>query len=413
MNQAKFSTGRAHYGWVMVFATFILTALCFGGLGLVAVFIKPLAQEFGWQRGDISVAYMIATAGTALASIVFGRISDRGGIKVIAIWGAICMGVTLVLLARATTVWQIYILYACFGALGHAAVYVPLTASVSNWFSENRGLAVGIASAGSALGLGIVPLIASAIIADSGWRDAWLYLGIGYLVVALPTSLLVSNPPNANISAPSGLPQRPVTEEPAPISPREAHAWVCTAAIFCCICMSVPMVHVPALVSDLGLDAERSASVLTVIMVAGAAGRLVFGRVADRAGPLSAYILASFGQTAFVFWFVQAPTLASLYAIAIGFGLSFGGVMTSLLLTIRSLVPARMAATAMALAALFGWIGMGVGGYFGGLLFDWEGTYLAAFVAAALAGGVNLIILTSLFVRLRRAAHLSFEMTSA
>jgi MFS family permease len=167
--------------------------------------------------------------------------------------------------------------------------------------------------------------------------------------------------------------------------------------------MAVPMMHVPALASDLGLDMARSASVLTVIMLSGAVGRLVFGRLADRAGPLNAYMLASVGQTAFVFWFVQAPSLATLYPVAAGFGLCFGGVMMGALLTIRSLVPTRMAGTAMALVYLFGWIGMGLGGYFGGLFFDWTGTYVTSFALAAAAGTVNIAILIAMFVRLQRA----------
>jgi MFS family permease len=144
-------------------------------------------------------------------------------------------------------------------------------------------------------------------------------------------------------------------------------------------------------------------------MLTGALGRLIFGRIADRYGFLQSYMLASLGQTAFVFWFVQAPTLASLYAIAVGFGLCFGGVMTGFLLTIRSLVPSRMAGTAMALASLFAWIGMGLGGYFGGFLFDWTGTYTASFAGAAVAGTINVIILLALHVRLNRATRLGLD----
>jgi MFS family permease len=389
----------------MVFVTFVLTGLCFGGFGLVGVFLKPLALEFGWQRGQIAIAYTIAAAATAVSGVVFGRFSDLYGVRVLAAVGGLTMSVCLLLLSQVTALWQLYVLYGVFGALGHGAISVPLTAAVTNWFSVNRGIATGIATAGSAVGLGTVPLIASAIIADTGWRDAWFYLGLGYLAIALPLIFLVRNPPKAG--TPEQLSSGNLTRETVPpISPREALAWICTAVIFCCICMAVPMIHVVALASDLGFGIERSASVLTVFMIAGAFGRLVFGRLADRYGFLQSYMLASLGQTAFVFWFVQAPTLASLYPIAIGCGLCFGGVMTGFLLTIRSLVPSRMAGTAMAIASMFGWIGMGLGGYFGGVLFDWTGTYTASFAGAAVAGTINVAILLSLYVRLSRATPL-------
>jgi len=167
--------------------------------------------------------------------------------------------------------------------------------------------------------------------------------------------------------------------------------------------MSVPMIHVPSLASDRGFAIEQAASVLTVLMLAGAVGRVVFGYIADRAGPLQAYILASLGQTAFVFWFVHASSLADFYLVAAGFGLCFGGVMTNVVLTVRSLVPTRIAGTSIAIAMFFAWLGMGAGGYFGGLLFDWSGNYAASFTCAAIAGFVNLAILISLFVRLRGA----------
>lgn len=399
------------YGWVMVFVTFMMTALCFGGLALVAVFIKPLENEFGWLRGEVASAYTIAAASTAVFGVIFGRVADRRGAKALALLGAITMAACLLLLSRVTALWQLYVLFALFGALGHAAIYVPLTASVAHWFTQNRGLAVGIASVGSALGLAVTPLVASAIMADSGWRDAWLYLGIGYFVLALPLVLLVRNPSALPITTNGSAGQ--ADEDPAPVRPVEALAWICTAAIFCCICMSVPMIHVPSLVSDFGIDAARAASVLTVMMLAGAAGRILFGWVMDRLGPLPAYMLSSLGQTVFVFWFVQAPSLVGFYLVAIGFGLCFGGVMISILMTIRSLVPVRMASTAMAMAALFGWIGMGVGGSFGGLLFDWTGSYVTSFGGAALAGVINIAILMSLFVRLRHGNRLRLSRTQS
>jgi MFS family permease len=118
---------------------------------------------------------------------------------------------------------------------------------------------------------------------------------------------------------------------------------------------------------------------------------------------LNTYILASLGQTAFVFWFTQASSLTSFYILAAGFGLFSGGVSMSALLTIRSLVPSRIAGTAIGLVSFFGWVGMGLGGYLGGYFFDVSGTYVVSFAMAAAIGTANLAILISFFIRLRRA----------
>ncbi|MGI9385601.1 MAG: MFS transporter [Methyloligellaceae bacterium] len=391
----------AHYGWVIVFVTFCLTGLCYGGVGLVAVLMKPLASEFGWQRGQISMAYTLATAATAFAGVVCGRLADLYGVRMLAAVGSITIAVSLLLLSQLTSLWHLYAAYTLFGALGFGAISIPLAALVTNWFSEHRGLALGIVTAGGAVGQGVVPYIANAIVVDLDWRAAYLYLGLAYLLVAVPLALLVRNPPSVESPTARG-PAAIHDESCGPISPKEALTWICTASIFCCICMSVPIMHGVALANDAGLSVGQAAKVLTILMLAGATGRVIIGRLADRFGPLRTYMFASFGQTATVFWFTQVSTPLGFYIVAVLFGISFGGVMTSFILTVRSLVPTRIAATSMSLVLLFAWIGMAVGAYMAGLLFDWTQTYVFSFAGAMVSGLVNLAIVSLLAVRLRR-----------
>jgi MFS family permease len=398
------STIKAHYGWVMVMATFFLTGLCLGGVALVAVFLKPLAAEFGWQRSEIAMAYTVATVSTAFGGVLFSRISDLYGVRALSVIGALTIAVSLVALSQLSSLWQLYGAYGLFGAVGIGAISIPMIAAVTNWFSDNRGLALGIATAGGAFGQGLVPYIGSAIMEDVGWRDAYLYLGLTYLLVGLPLALLVRNPPNlerlrTRVSTPA------LETESSPLAPRETLAWICTAVVFCCVCMAVPIVHAAALASDGGFSVEQAARVLTIVMLAGAAGRVAIGLIADRIGPLNAYIVASFGQSVLVYWFVEASSPGAFYLLAAVFGVSFGGVMTSFLLTVRSLVPAKIAATAMAVVVLFGWVGMGLGAYAGGLLFDWSGSYTTSFGGASVSGAINITILLLFAIRLRRATY--------
>lgn len=398
-----------YYRWVIVFAAFAFNVLCFGGFALVSVLIKPLASEFGWLRGEIAAAYTLAVFSTALAGVAFGRISDRYGVRITSAFGAFTMVTCLLLAPRVSTLWQLYALFAVFGALGHGALFTPLTAAVSNWFAINRGLAVGLAMAGTSIGVGTVPLIASAIIADSGWRDALATLGIGYLVVAVPLVLIVRNPPKP-ATAEAGTIGGKAEEVMTAIAPREAIAWICTAIVFTCIGLSIPLTHVPSLASDLGLSIERAASVLTVIAVVSAISRPVLGYVADRIGPLNTYVLVTLAQIASVFWFTQVPSLAGLYVVAAVYGIFSGGLSMSALVTVRSLVPARIAGTAIGLVSMFGLFGMGLGGYLGGLTFDRSGNYVLAFALAAAAGMITLAVLLLLRVRLRRAARLPVDL---
>ncbi|MDP2619817.1 MAG: MFS transporter [Hyphomicrobiales bacterium] len=400
------SSADGRYGWLFVFITFMLTGLGFGGVAMVAIMLKPLEAEFGWQRGEISLAYTVVTVSTALAGVGFGRLSDRYGPRLPAIFGAVVIAASLVLLSRLTGLWQLYLGYILFGAFGFGAFSVPLTAALTNWFTANRGLALGIATAGGAVGQGVVPFIARALITDFGWRASYLYLGIAYLVVALPLAFLVRNPRHPAAGSPcaaAAVAAARADEDGLILDYREALTWICTAVVFCCICMSVPLMHAAALASDAGLGPQQSAAVLAILMLAGAVGRIAIGRIADRVGALNAYMLASFWQTAVAYWFVTADGPISFYLLAAAFGFGFGGVMTCFLLTIRALVPGRIAGSSMGLVVLFGWVGMGLGAYFGGLFFDWTGDYRASFAMAAIAGVVNLAILSSLTVRLRGA----------
>lgn len=393
------------YGWLFVFITFMLTGLCFGGVAMVAILLKPLEAEFGWQRGEISLAYTMVTVATALAGVGFGRLSDRYGPRLFAIFGAVVIALSLMLLSRLASLWQLYFGYVLFGAFGFGAISVPLTAALTNWFAANRGLALGIATAGGAVGQGAVPFIARALITDSGWRLSFLYLGIAYLLIALPLAFLVRNPrrPAAGSPCAAAAAAARADEDGLVLDPREAVTWICTAVVFCCVCMSVPLIHAAALASDAGLGPQQAAAVLAILMLGGAVGRVAIGRIADRVGALNAYMLASFWQTAVVYWFVTVEQPLTFYLLAAGFGFGFGGVMTCFLLTIRSLVPGRIAGSSMGLVVLFGWVGMGLGAYFGGLFFDWTGDYRTSFAMAAIAGVVNLAILSSLAFRLRGA----------
>jgi MFS family permease len=161
--------------------------------------------------------------------------------------------------------------------------------------------------------------------------------------------------------------------------------------------MGTPLVHVVALGSDRGLSGRDAAGLLAVLMIAGMAGRVVFGRIADRVGSLQTYIAASAGQTALAFLFPYAASGAQLYVLSALFGLVFSGVMTSFLTCAREYAPAGRTGLSIGVVMLFGWLGMAVGAWQGGLFYDLCGDYFASFANASVAGVVNLLVLALLY----------------
>jgi MFS family permease len=387
------------YGWLMVFVAFMLSAFSFGALGSISVFLKPLAAEFGWGRGDISLAYTATAFSSALFGILWGVIADKFGTRWFGIVGSLAMTVALFLLSSQNSLAEFYAFYFLFGAVGHAMVTSPLFANVGFWFKYSPGLALGITASGGAIGQGVVPYLAGLAITAYGWQAAYQLMALAFLVVTLPVACFVRESPRRQQVRLTTI----VETREFPLSEIEVITWIGIAVIFCCNCMAVPIVHLVPLLTDNGMTMEAATRVFLVLMLAGAAGRIVGGQLGDVIGPLPTYMIMSLGQTVFVFWFPYMDAGWGLYLLAMCFGFTYSGVMSSILVCTRVMVSARFAARAMSVTAFFGWGGMGLGGYVGGMLFDRYGDYVSSFSFASVMGVVNLLILLMFSMRIKRA----------
>ena len=377
--------------WLMVAGCTAMVAMAFGAIGTVAVFLEPIAAEFGWPRADVAAAYSVATIATGLGGIAMGHFADRMPVRRVAMCGALVPGVAFVFLSGLQTTATLYALHALMGLAGIGAVMAPLNSLASLWLARNPGLAIGIVSAGGALGQGLVPYFARTLIVTEGWRHAYLVLGIVFIGVMVPLALLLRDAPRPTVrSADAGG-----------ASPVRLLALLSLAAALCCVCMATPLVHVVTLGADRGLGGRDAAGLLAAMMVAGMAGRIAFGRLADRAGSLQTYIVASAGQTGLAFLFPYAAGGAQLYLLSALFGLVFSGAMTSFLSCAREYAPAGRTGLSIGAVMLFGWTGMALGAWQGGLFYDICGDYFVSFANASIAGVANLAILALLLFHVR------------
>ena len=403
------STGEEpRYGWVMVAIAPAFLALGNGGLGAISVFIKPLSAEFGWLRGETSFAYLAATLGSGVGGIAMGILADRFSTRHIILLGAIAGGLSFVGLSFLSSLWQFYLYYIVFGLLASAAFFAPLLSNVGAWFTARRGLAIGLVTAGQALGQGMVPYITALLIVGFGWQGAYTGLAIVFLAVLLPMSFLVRDAPGSGsaIRARARAGEAGEAAEDFLIRPRHSLAVLSAAAVFCCITMATPLIHAPALASDRGLSPENAARVLLIMLISGALGRVAFGRLADKIGGLHSYMAASLWQTVLVYPFVLVSTPMGFYTMAAVYGFGYAGVMTSLINSALAFSPKAHAGFATAVVALFGWVGMGLGAWQAGFLFDLTGDYKVPFYIAAYSGVVNLWLLGAIRIwqRNRRLA---------
>jgi MFS family permease len=385
------------YRWLVVAAASVGMAGGYGGITTIAVLIAPFEGEFGWLRAEMSLAYTLMTIGAAFGGLLAGRLADRLPTGPIAAAGALIIGLGLMLISLQTRIEAIQAIYLTIGFLGFACLYAPLLTTVSLWFDRQAGKAMGVVTAGGALGQAIVPPLFQALISGLGWRMACVVFGAGFVAVVAPAVLVLRKPPvraGSTVQAASGWPVPPVL----------SIGLLSAAALFCCVLMGVPSVHLVAFATGEGLDPARAARLVTVLMVMGALGRIVTGAIVDRIGPLAAYALLSAVQTGAVGLFLPAADLGpALFLVAAIYGFGFGGVMTALVCAVRAAVPAGSVGSAMALVGLLAWLGMGAGGYQAGLCFDATGSYELPFQMAVLAGLANLAALGTLGLLIRRA----------
>ena len=394
-----------NYGWVMVVVVFVLSGLAFGSMASISVFLKPVSLEFGWSRGQTSFAYTVASFASAAFGVIWGQVADKYGTKWFGYIGAICMSLVLLALSGLDSIIQFYLLYFLFGAMGSALLFSPLYANVGFWFRENPGLALGLAASGGAIGQAFIPHLSGILIENSGWKSAYIDLAIIYILIALPISFLIQESP-WRISARTDTIQE---DTDFPLSEKEVVAWISFAVIFCCVCMSIPIMHLVPLLTDKGFSLEFATSVLMLLMFCGAFGRIFGGMLGDYIGALPGYILMSLGQTVFVVWFPHLLSPSTIYLIAALFGFTYSGVMSSILVCTRIMVSAKYGARAMSLTSFFGWIGMGLGGFLGGYFFDIYGDYIWAFTFAGISGVINLFILFLFTLYIRKKQKLVLE----
>ncbi len=382
--------------WAIVASVAVILAVAMGQLvnGL-SVFFIPLEDAFGWARGPVALINSFGLVGLAVGGIAMGAVADRAPIRLVALAGTVAVGGCVLLAAAATQLWQFYLLFFLAGLFG-AGLFAPLVALVGAWFPTGAGLAIGIASAGQAVGQGGVPFGTAFLIEALGWRGAFLAQGVISLALMVPLALLLRPPPR-----PAPGRATPV-QAPPPFSPAVITTWLSAAVMLCCTCMAVPLMHLVPLIQGHHIAAPDASGVLFVMLVAAIAGRVAFGKLADMIGPIPAWMVASLWQTVGVLAFTGIHDLSSFYVFAPIYGFGYAGVMTGVLITARALTPAANRATLMGVILGWAWLGHGIGGFQGGWFFDLTGDYTVSFANAAAAGLGNLLLVGALLLALRR-----------
>ena len=390
------------YGWLVVAASMVLMGVCPGGMYLVVVALKPIAAEFGWPRSVPSLAYAAIMAGMGIGGILWGRVSDRIGAGPPAAMAVVAVATGAIIVGASDGRFQFLAAHGfMIGFLGNAALFTPLLANTTRWFDRRRGLAVALVASGQGLAGAIWPPVFRYLIETEGWRGAYETFAIVALAIGLPTSVFLFRRP-AVASTDAGARVMSESDSILGFAPKTVLAILSLAIVGCCVAMAMPIVHVIAHASDLGHPTIRAAEILAVLLGSTFLSRIAWGLISDRIGGMRTLFYGCLAQIVALSMYLVIDGLAALYIVSALFGLGFGGIIPSYTIVIRELFPVRGLGWRVGAVYFFGTIGMALGGYLGGAIFDVSGSYRVAFAVGVAFNVANLALLAILMWRRAR-----------
>jgi MFS family permease len=379
-----------------------------GGVGMwsVVVALPAIQAEFGVDRAAASMPYTLTMLGFAAGGVVMGRLADRFGITVPIIVSTLTLGAGYIAVGNAATLWQVAIAHGLLIGFGCSATFGPLMADISHWFTRRRGIAVAIAAAGNYLAGTIWPPVVQHFIASDGWRATYIGIGLFCLATMLPLSLALRRRIGEQHAAAASA-EAARRQADLPLSPRALQILLFIAGLSCCVAMSMPQVHIVAYCGDLGYGVARGADMLSLMLGFGIVSRVASGFIADRIGGVRTLLLGSVLQGTALFFYLFFDGLTSLYVISALFGLFQGGIVPSYAIIVREYFPSEQASTRVGLVIMATVLGMALGGWMSGAIFDLTGSYQAAFLNGLAWNLLNVSIATILLLRSRGRALLA------
>jgi MFS family permease len=397
--------------WRIAVASMVIISIGWGAPYLIAVALKPMAADLGAGRSIPSLASSLTQLGIGVGGIFMGWWADRVGAMWTALAGSIMIGAGAIV-ASGGAEWQLYIGYgAMIGLLGGAGLFAPLMTNTSRWFDAKRGTALAVVASGQQVAGACWPLVFRYALDRTDWRTALFWYGVLVLCVVPALCLLLRHrPPVPATAAPArGAAGR---ARPPEFASNLVQAVLCAAIVCCCVAMALPLAHLVAFCSDLGYAPARGAEMLTLLLVAAFLSRMLWGRMSDRIGGLRTILIGSAAQALFLACYLFVDSLVALYAVSAAFGIGFGGIIPSYVLAIRELFPGGEAGWRIGTVLLFGLVGMALGNWMGGALYDWFAYYRPAFAVGVAFNIANLVLIGGLLLRRARRPLLPVARTA-
>ena len=384
---------RVFYGWIVVAAAAAIVGLGMGALFSLGVFLKPMAESMGWSRGAISSVALLNWIAMGLGSFVWGALSDRLGTRAVAVAGGLLLGLGLVLSSQARALWQLNLTFGVMVGFAVGAFYAPLTSTATKWFTARRGLAVGLVSSGIGVGILTIAPLARALTSAWDWRVALLVIGDLAWLVIVPVALLIREEPGDVGAAAMGGRAAAGREYATHEVLATPQFWAIALTHFaCCAAHSGPIFHMVTHATDQGIGPMTAATAFGVSGLASIAGRLGGGILADRFGARSTLLAGLALQAAMIVLYLFVREVGLFYLLAIVFGVAYGGVMPLYALVTREYFGEKVMGAAYGGVFLVSTLGMGLGSFAGGVLYDRLGSYTWLYAGSFAIGAAAILL---------------------
>ena len=357
----------SRYSWTRLAISLAIAMVGNVGMWSIIVVMPAIQAEFGVDRAAASLPYTLTMVGFAFGNMAIGRVVDRFGVTTALIGAALLIAAATGAASLSPSVLVLSALQLLIG-FGTAASFGPLIADISLWFLKRRGIAVAITASGNYLSGAIWPVILAGILAGQGWRAVYLVLAVVTLATVIPLALFLRRrvPLAARAHADSLSAARAGTTG---LSPRMLAILLGIAGVGCCVAMSMPQVHIVSYCVDLGYGPAVGSQMLSLMLLGGVASRLVSGLMADRLGGVRTLLI--------------------------------GGIVPSYAVIVREYMPSAEAGRRVGFVLMTTIVGMALGGWMSGWIYDVTGSYHMAFLNGIAWNGLNIGIMVLILLRTR------------
>ncbi len=389
---------KIFYGWYMVAICFVVNFIVFGiSVNTFTVYVKPIVTDMGWSRAKFSFGMTLAALAMGFVAPLIGRLIDRTGARITMAVGAFIIGMCTIILSKAQSLEQFYLLYMISGAGQAATTLIPISLVISNWFELKRGRALGIVMTGTGLGAMVMVPVTSWIVVNYGWRTSYLIMG-GIILSMAPFCLIFirTSPSEMGLKPDGGtVVAHTDTHRLEGFTVKEAFTsisfWLIAAMMFILGLVGMGIgLHTMPYLTDIGHTEIMAGIIISIISLMTVFGKIGMGFLADHLGIRKVIILTCALIIVGILILMHAKVLFIAVIFALIYGLAIGAPLLINPALTADCFGLAFFGSIFGILSLFNIIGAGIGASLTGAIFDSTKSYMPAFwifiIMIAIAG---------------------------